>query len=122
MPAATPEKNVVTVRLPSGGEVYDGIMSEIEPDLVRAVIPTLDVKYAGETPEQHAVRLARYRAAYAEYAVRFAAWASEMSALVSQYRKSALKLEEQESRSKDSSELASIEDQFNFATSSNPSL
>jgi hypothetical protein len=120
MPTTTQDNDTTVVTLPTGADVYNGIMSEIEPDLVNDMIPLLDMKYAGETPIQNAARLARYRAAYDEYAVRFAAWAEEMSTLVQKYRKSALKLEEKQSLEKESSVLTSLEDQF--ATSSTPSL
>lgn len=122
MPTFMQNTAVAVVKVPTGTDVYNGIMSGIEPDLVSDMIPLLEMKYAGETPAQNAVRLARYRAAYEEYERRFAAWATEMSQLVTKYRKGALKLQEQESREKDSSELLSLEDQFESTTSSTPSL
>lgn len=122
MPITTEDTAVAVVELPTGAEVYDGIMSDIEPDLVSNMIPLLDEKYAGETPEQNAIRLTRYRTAYEEYGRRFAVWEKEMSQLVTSYRKGALKIEEQDSRDAESSALLSIEDQFNTTTSSNSSL
>lgn len=106
------ETTVAIRKMPSGTDVYNSIMSEIEPDLVDDMIPLLDMKYAGETPAQNAMRLARYRAAYEEYTRRFSGWVAEMNELVTKYRKGALKLEEQESREKESSELLSLESQF----------
>lgn len=122
MPTSLQNSSVAVVKLPTGTDVYDGIMSDIEPDLVSSMIPLLDMKYAGETSQQNRMRLAKYRAAYEEYGRRFAQWATEMNQLVTKYRKGALKLEEQESRAKEDSALLSIEDQFNTTTSSTPSL
>lgn len=114
--------SVTVTKFPSGADVYNGIMSGIEPDLVSDMIPLLDKKYAGETPAQNVLRLARYRAAYEEYTVRFTAWATEMNQLVTKYRKGALKLEEEESREQEGSALTSLENQFNTTTSSTSSL
>ena len=67
-PAASPGVQIPT----DGKELYDSIMKDIEPDLLMDVIPTLDAKYAGETPEQNAERQARYQKAFTEYDKRYA--------------------------------------------------
>lgn len=48
----------------SAEALYDFFMSHIEPDLVSANIPTLDVPYKGETEEEHDARYAQYTLAY----------------------------------------------------------
>lgn len=121
MPTAVQEPDSDVVQLPTGAEIYDGLMADIEPDLVSAAIPLIDAKYAGETPEQTAERLARYKAAYEEYERRFNEWADEMEVLVNAYRKDALKLEEQDSKEQESAELGNLEAQFNDSVSSTPS-
>jgi hypothetical protein len=65
-----------------GASVYDQIMAEIEPDLLTNVIPTLETKYAGETPEQAAARSQRYDAAFAEYDKRYAVRMTQMDGQV----------------------------------------
>lgn len=122
MTTAVQEPDSVEVQLPTGAEIYDGLMADIEPDLVSDAIPLIDAKYAGETPEQTAERLARYNAAYAEYDRQFTQWADEMEVLVNAYRKDALKLEEQDSKVQENAELGNLEAQFSDPTSSTPSV
>ena len=66
--------------IPSGEEMYDQIMSQIEPDLVTAQLPLLKEKYKDETPEQAKARADRYNRAFAEYEKQFAAYGSEWEA------------------------------------------
>lgn len=53
--------------VPGGEEVYDRIMSAIEPELVTAVLPTLAEKYANETQVERDARMERYKAAFIKY-------------------------------------------------------
>lgn len=98
--------------LPTGQEIFDIIMGDIEPDLVSDAAETLDQKYAGESPEQKAGRMARYQAAFAEYDVQYKEYMDAMNAEVNAYRQEALKLTEQNSQKKDETELQSLEAAF----------
>ena len=60
-----------------GDDLYDQIMSEIEPELVSTVYDTLEEKYKNETPDEKAVRQVRYDKAFAEYERRFALYTNE---------------------------------------------
>lgn len=64
----------------SGDDLFDAIMSQIEPDLTTKVYPTLEEKYKGETPEQNAERKERYIKAVDEYKKRFAQYEMEWDA------------------------------------------
>jgi hypothetical protein len=57
--------------LKPGAELYDSIMSAIEPDLVSTAIPHLRTKYRGESPADRRTRADRYLSALEEYERRF---------------------------------------------------
>lgn len=98
--------------LPSGDEVYDGIMSRIEPELISSSLQMLKEKYRNETPEQSKSRWVRYTAAFAEYDKRYAAYAAELERNVHLYQQYALKTTEKASRDEDAQNLSNIEQRF----------
>ena len=51
----------------TGTEIYDLLMQDIEPELTSSRVHGLKEKYANETPEEHAERMARYDRAFGEY-------------------------------------------------------
>ena len=88
--------------------LYDAVMAEIEPDLTRAGLETLNEKYKDETPEQKEARAERYAAAYAEWKVRLgkivALWKKE----VMKYRDGLISNAKIQSAKKDEDELTDI--------------
>ncbi len=71
-----PTKNAVRWDILS---LYDAVMADVEPDLMRANLPTLAEKYKGETEDQRTARAARYAAAYEE-------WKSHLQQIVSLWK------------------------------------
>jgi len=113
MPDQTPSSaKTISVNFPSGEELYNTLMADIEADLLTQNIPNLNQKYAGETKEQNAERLERYRRAYEKYDEAFASWMQKFDHLVNQYRKEALKMQETESLATDSARMNAIEREF----------
>jgi molecular chaperone GrpE (heat shock protein) len=88
--------------LPSAVELYDAIMSEIEPDLMTTRVRFLKEKYGTETIEQATARRARYAAAFKKYEEKMKEHMATLQAQVSAYRKNVLK--EQESATNQSEE------------------
>ncbi len=64
---------------PSGQQIYDAIMAQIEAELTSEAYPTLAEKYKDETPEDHEVRMARYEKAFAEYDNRYAGFMAQVT-------------------------------------------
>lgn len=88
--------------------LYDAVMAEVEPDLTRANLPTLQKKYKRETPEQRHERAERYAAAYLEWQDRLkkilALWEKELL----KYRDGVLKGAKIEAEKADSKALGDI--------------
>lgn len=100
------------LRIPTGAQVYDALMARIEPELVSANLPTLDVKHAGENALQRAARYARYSKAFAAYDLAFRQWMTELSQAVQLFRRRAIRSAEEKSRGHEHHELTSIESQL----------
>ena len=98
--------------VPTGKEVYDKFMVNIEPELVTDVIPLLAEKYKNETPAEHTDRMKRYENAYAEYDRRAEEWLGKLHKLVRSSRQEALAIAEQKSRQEESPLLTKIESQL----------
>jgi hypothetical protein len=62
--------------------LYDGLMKQIEPELVTDRIEYLDFQYAGETPDERKKRMERYAKAMVTFEDRLAtlmgAWEREV--------------------------------------------
>ncbi len=95
--------------LPTGREVYDALMSSIEPDLLTDVIPTLDQKYSGESAEHRHERYVRYRLAYKKYDEAYKAWSAELNDAVTHTCKEALKTAEKKSAAQEANTLSELE-------------
>lgn len=100
------------IAFPTGQEVYDQLMVGIEPDLVSAAIPTLERKYAGESPEMRRARFDRYERAYAQYDIAFSRWMEHMNAEVIRHRRVAMRSAERKSKEKEGGELIDLEAQI----------
>lgn len=96
--------------IPTGEELYDSIMSKIEPELVSSSLPTLNGKYKDETPDQEKARRDRYNKAFAAYDAEYATTMADLQAKVVQYRKDAFAKVEDQQRALEESELSSLED------------
>ncbi len=94
---------------PSGDEVYDGIMSTIEPDLTTSQLPLLAQKYQNETPDEASTRSARYTKAFAEYDRRYAAFTVQLESAVHTYQKIAVASVEEHSKMKEERDLSNLE-------------
>jgi hypothetical protein len=70
----------------NGSEIYDRIMSEIEPELVIAELSRIAERTKAETKEQRQVRADRYTKAFAEYDRRFKQYAHEWNRSFQRYR------------------------------------
>jgi hypothetical protein len=99
----------VTVRIPTGEELYNALMSEIEPELLTFAIPTLEQAHAGETPGEHATRIQRYKEAYRKYDEVYERWMLKFGQLVAQYRRQALKMRETAARSEETQAMDALE-------------
>lgn len=97
---------------PTGADVYDSIMGNIEPDLLSSNIEKLDAQYEGETEEQRQARYDRYEQAYARYDEEYAIWEANLQQDVVAYRRAALQSAEAESRSEEQNVLAQLEQGF----------
>jgi hypothetical protein len=93
-------------------QLYDLIMADIEPDLLLANIPTLDQKYQGETPEEHAARMKRYEAAYKKFDAEFSKFMSEVNDKVKVSKRNTLKEAEEKARNQEENQLNSLESAF----------
>lgn len=59
--------SIPQLEIPTGQELYDKIMAEIEPELTSEGKKTIAEKYKDETPEERAARMLRYRQAFDRY-------------------------------------------------------
>lgn len=96
MPKKTNARSSGTIALqfadiPTPAQLYDTLMAAIEPDLVRATIPTLAATYAGESPEQTKARMKHYRKAFQTYKKRMLTFIDSIAAsdrrLINAYRR-----------------------------------
>lgn len=93
-------------------EIYDSLMAEIEPDLLLASIPLLDIKYAAETPTEHEARMKRYAVAYKKFEEAFLAFKSGVKGSIRTAKKQSLREKEQESAAVDREKLDAISKKF----------
>lgn len=108
--AGTPP--AVPFAIPSGTDVYDALMGDIEMDLVSANLPRLREMYADETPAEHELRMQRYAEAFERYDKAFNAWIAGFQLAVAAVRKETLQRAEQKNQEEENAALATIESQF----------
>ena len=94
-------------------QVYDMIMQEIEPDLVLAVIPTLDATYANESDADHESRMQRYAVAYKKFDIQFEKFMTDVNGKVRMTHRQALREKEEQAKSEEINTLTSIASAFN---------
>ncbi|MDO8649195.1 MAG: hypothetical protein Q7R81_05435 [Candidatus Peregrinibacteria bacterium] len=93
-------------------QLYDVLMAEIEPDLLLENIPTLDAKYAGETPEDKEARNKRYEVAYKKFDEECAKFMIEVDDEVKASKRTALKQKEESAKTQESAAITTLEQAF----------
>lgn len=88
--------------------LFDAVMAEVEPDLMRQNVDSLEVKYKNETKKQRTARAERYAAAYEEWKRRLQKILTTWKGEILQYRDSVLKGVKRESAEKDQDSLLEI--------------
>lgn len=117
-----PDTSTPSIVIPSGEEIYNALMSKINPELLSTNIDMLDAPYPNETEEEHAARYQRYSRDFAQYEKDYAAWLSGVHAELHTYKKEALRLSEAQSRKEEASFFTDLESQMNaLSVSSTPS-
>jgi len=104
--------DLVAPTIPTAEEIYNGLMRDIEPDLLTDQIPLLDEKYANETEEEKKARMARYTEAYAKYDVEYNTYIADLKEKASEYKKAAFKEAEEKDQKQEQAALAQLESQF----------
>jgi len=103
---------VIPPVIPDAKELYDSIMSTIEPELCTDQIPLLTEKYKDETQEQRTARLKKYNSAFEAYDKALDAYIKNLHQEVGVYRKQVLGEAEKHSRSEELSKLSQLENTF----------
>ncbi|MCF7844769.1 MAG: hypothetical protein K9M03_03005 [Kiritimatiellales bacterium] len=95
--------------VPSTNELYDSLMSKIEPELVSSQVPLLEEKYKGETKDQRAKRAEKYKKAYKAFMKAFGLYMIDLNHKIGAYRKQAYASAEINNRSKEQERLTNLE-------------
>lgn len=95
--------------IPGGEEVYDRIMSGIEPELTTAMLPTLADKYAQETQAERDARMERYKAAFLKYEEEHKKFLMSQEGQVRSYGRNLMSAVEARAGGADSEKLENIE-------------
>jgi hypothetical protein len=94
----------------SGQEIYDMIMSGIEPELTSSQLPLLDEKYVTETEDEKNARADRYEHAFEEYDKQFQAYSDKWADDLRKYKRAAVQSVEQAHRdTEENDRLASVQ-------------
>ncbi len=101
--------------LPSGQEIYDRLMSKIEPELVLSNLKKLDAPYKKETKAARKKRYARYAKAFKEYRSEYKTWLTKLTVAVQAYKRAVVKASERASKEKEVSALSELEAQMKAA-------
>lgn len=98
--------------VPSGDEVYDRIMGEVEPELMTSQLPLLKDKYKDETPEESRTRARRYTDAFKEYDRRYRQYLLEQKSTLRIYQHNLVRSSEDRSTGREQGILTDIESQI----------
>lgn len=88
-------------KIPTGRELYDALMSHIEPELMSGMVETLEETYKNETPENRALRMKRYALAFERCQTAYDEYMETLDTQVNRYRRSAFAHAEMEDRAQD---------------------
>lgn len=97
---------------PTAEELYDTIMQQVEPELMRANLPTLDDPYQGESDVERKKRYERYSEAFAEFEKRKDTYMTKRREDLDEYYKNRMEQIEAASQKKDAAVLARLEANF----------
>ena len=95
--------------IPTGEEIYNKIMSEIETDLVNQTEEQLDKKYAGESKKEKAARMHRYQKAMKEYDKRYEKFVADLTSEVCIYQKQEIASLERKNNAEEKEQLSNLE-------------
>ena len=109
MTQTTTDNGKTSFTVPTGDEIYDALMSDIDMDLITVNLPLLDAKYAGESTQERTARFKRYEEAYAKYDEAYAIWIQTLNQSVEQYRHEALRSAEAKDRVNDELALKALD-------------
>jgi hypothetical protein len=94
--------------VPPAQVLYDFLMGKIEPDLTSNQLPLLKQKYQSETPEEKKERKKRYGKAMQQFDIAFAEYIEHYNQAVHRYKKTALQLIEQRTRSHEEADFDAL--------------
>lgn len=98
--------------LPTGEQIYDSLMCQIEPELMLENLPTLDAPYQNESEEQRAARYEGYGKAFALYRERYTLWIKNLRDSVNVYKKAFTRAAEKTNKVVEDTELESLNSQI----------
>jgi hypothetical protein len=101
--------------IPSGEQIYDFIMGQIEPELMSKELPHLEQRYKHEKKKQAKARAKRYQAAFAEYDKRFAEYTDWMNQKVHAFQRFARQTTERFESKKERGQIDDLESGFSDA-------
>ena len=93
----------------TGDEIYNSLMGQIEPELLIAVMPTLEEKYKNEMPEQAKERAARYQKAFDAYDQKFEEYKRNWQEQWGKYKRQAMRGAEEKNRTEETNDLSAVE-------------
>lgn len=96
----------------AGDDLYNAIMSQIEPELTTDQLPLLDERYADESAESAKERGLRYQAAFEEYDRQFAGYKADWEREWKQHRHEALESTEREERAAEEQKMQDLENKI----------
>lgn len=91
-----------------GEEIYDQLMSKIEPELTSGHIHLLKEKYKNETPAQAKTRAERYNRAFSEYEKRCAQYEADWQGRLDLWNRSVAVSLERDDRSDDEKQMRDL--------------
>ncbi len=98
--------------IPSGRDIYDAIMKNIEPELLSNELPFLKQKYGSENGEAKTARMARYAKAFTKYDEAYEAYMAQLKEQVRTYRHMSFKWTEEQVRGEENVAMSELEKQI----------
>jgi RPA family protein len=99
-------------RVPSGQELFDVIMGNIEPELTSVGAEKAKVTYVAETLEQRKARMQRYELAFERYDQAYEGYMATLHAQVGRYRQASFQNVELKDRSREEGVLDKLSSMF----------
>ncbi|MFA7682373.1 MAG: hypothetical protein WCX61_05075 [Candidatus Peribacteraceae bacterium] len=102
-------KALTPPKIPTQQELYDSLMSQIEPELVSGELNHIKEKSAADTPEAFIARKQRYVKAFERYDKEVEKYLAALGDQVRSFKRTALTSMEQKSRTAEEQDLSSLE-------------